>query len=173
MAKEQNSQITTQKVVEDLKKNFGEAILDVTTYADDTRVLVDTEKLMDINSWLKEEYRFIYLADIFGTDRFTSEDRFEVFYNLVSLKYQLRLFIYVRLPEEDPTILSATSVWRAAIWYEREVYDMFGIYFENHPDLRRIFMPEDFEYHPLRKEFPLLGIPGSIPLPSSTPDPED
>jgi len=173
MAEEQNSQITTQKVVEDLQQQFGEAILDIATHADDTRVLVDTPKLMEINSWLKQEYRFIYLSDIFGTDRFTAEDRFEVFYNLVSLKYQLRLFIYVRLPEEDPSLPTATSVWRSANWYEREVYDMFGIYFENHPDLRRIFLPEDFKYHPLRKEFPLLGIPGSIDLPSSSPDPED
>ena len=109
---------------------------------------------MEINSWLKEEYRFIYLADIFGTDRFTSEDRFEVFYNLVSLKYQLRLFIYTRLPEEDPSLPSATSVWRAANWYEREVWDMFGITFAGHPHLTRILMPATWTGHPMRKDYP-------------------
>lgn len=173
MAEQQDNQVTKPQVVEALKKQFGDAILDVATHADDTRVLVDRERIMDINAWLKEEYRFIYLSDIFGTDRFTPEDRFEVFYNMISLKHQLRLFVYVRLPEENPTLPSATKVWRSANWYEREVYDMFGVWFENHPDLRRIYLPEDFEYHPLRKEFPLLGIPGSIQLPSSTPDTED
>jgi len=63
-----------------------------------------------------------------------------------------------------------TGIWPGANWKEREVYDMFGIRFENHPDLRRMYLPEDFQYYPLRKEFPLLGVPGSIPLPNTTPD---
>jgi NADH-quinone oxidoreductase subunit C len=67
---------------------------------------------------------------------------------------------------------SITDVWQSASWMEREVYDMFGVKFNNHPDFRRIFMPEDYNYYPLRKEFPLLGIPGSIELPNTTPDTE-
>jgi len=80
--------------------------------------------------------------------------------------------VKVWLEEEEPTVDSITDVWKAASWHERQVYDMFGVRFNNHPDMRRIYMPEDFDYYPLRKEFPLLGIPGSIDLPSSTPDTE-
>jgi NADH-quinone oxidoreductase subunit C len=67
--------------------------------------------------------------------------------------------------ESDCTIDTVSSVWQAANWHERETYDMYGIKFNNHPDLRRMYMPEEFEYHPLRKDFPLMGIPGSLPLP--------
>jgi len=162
-----------QKVVDGLKDSFESAVLDINQYRGDTIVRVDPEPIIDIGTYLKEEHRFIYLVDVFGTDRFTPDDRFEVIYNMISLRDQVRLFIKARLPEENPVIDSATKVWKAANWYEREVYDMFGIKFRGHPDLRRIFMPEDFEYHPLRKEFPLLGVPGSIQLPSSTPDPEE
>ncbi|HLR76625.1 MAG TPA: NADH-quinone oxidoreductase subunit C, partial [Balneolaceae bacterium] len=83
---------------------------------------------------------------------------------------QQRLFVKAWLDEENPEIESVTSVWKSAEWPERETYDLFGIRFKNHPDLRRMFMPEDYEYYPLRKEFPLLGIPGSIDLPNSTPE---
>lgn len=157
-------------VVEDLKSTFGEAILEADGHAGDTLVRVDLEQLLDICKYLKGQHRFIYLVDILGTDRFTSEDRFEVIYNMVSLRDQLRLFIKVRCPEEDPTVPSVTSIWPAANWNEREVYDMFGIRFDNHPDMRRVYLPQDFNYFPLRKEFPLLGIPGSIDLPSSLPE---
>ena len=105
-----------------------------------------------------------------AADRFTSEDRFEVIYNIISLKSQKRLFIKTRCSEENPTLPTSTSIWPAANWHEREAFDMFGIQFEGHPDMRRLFLPEDFDYYPLRKEFPLLGIPGSLPLPSTTPD---
>ena len=169
---EDTSQKTVESVVEDLKSTFGEAILSVDTYADDTRVRIAPEKLLEIGKYLKEEHRFIYMSDMFGADRFTEGDRFEVFYNLVSLKHHLRIFLNVWLPEEDPELPSVHEIWRASRWNERVVYDMFGIRFTGHPDLRRMYMPEDFEYHPLRKEFPLLGIPGSIQLPSSTPDTE-
>jgi NADH-quinone oxidoreductase subunit C len=90
----------------------------------------------------------------------------------LNLRDRVRLFLKIRCDEENPEVDSATPVWKAASWNEREVYDMFGIQFRNHPDHRRIFMPEDFEYYPLRKEFPLLGIPGSIELPSTTPETE-
>ena len=103
-------------------------------------------------------------------DRFTEEDRYEVFYNLVNFQSRKRLRLKVRVDEEDLAVPSVTDVWRAANWNEREAYDMLGIRFEGNPDLRRMYLPEDFEYHPLRKEFPLLGIPGTLPLPPQTPE---
>ncbi|MGC8654556.1 MAG: NADH-quinone oxidoreductase subunit C, partial [Candidatus Kryptoniota bacterium] len=78
-------------------------------------------------------------------------------------KYRIRLVVSV--DGTKPVCPSITSVYPAANWAEREAFDMYGIVFEGHPDLRRMYMPEDFEYYPLRKEFPLMGIPGSIPLP--------
>ena len=121
---------TLENVVDGLKDSFGDSFNEIEQYRGDTIVRVQPDPIVDICRYLKEEHRFIYLIDLFGTDRFTTEDRFEVVYNLISLRDRVRLFLKTRLPE-------------------------------------------DFDYHPLRKEFPLLGVPGSIELPSSTPDPEE
>jgi len=170
MALELNESL--QNVVDGLSESFTDELIEVYQSSGDTFVRIAPEANVDICRYLKDEHHFIYLVDVFGTDRFTSQDRFEVIYNLVSLRDQQRLFVKVWLPEENPEIESVTDLWPSANWYERQTYDMFGIQFTNHPDFRRIYMPEDFEYFPLRKEFPLLGIPGSIDLPSSTPDTE-
>jgi NADH-quinone oxidoreductase subunit C len=106
-------------------------------------------------------------------DRYTNSERFEVIYNLFCLRNPNRLLIKTRIEEDNPELPTATPIWPAANWHERETYDMFGITFKDHPDLRRIFLPEDFQYYPLRKEFPLLGVPGSLPLPNTTPDTEE
>lgn len=159
-----------QQIIDDLSGKFPDNFYDVYQSSGDTFVRVEAGSIVEICKYLKNEHDFIYLSDVFGSDRFTSEDRFEVIYNMVSLKDQIRLFVKTWLEESNPVIDSVTSVWGSANWYEREVYDMFGIRFNNHPDMRRIYMPEDYEYFPLRKEFPLLGIPGSIELPSTTPD---
>lgn len=163
---------TLQNVVDGLSEDFTDAFIEVYQSTGDTFIHVEAGAIVDICRYLKNEQHFIYLTDIFGIDRFTSEERFEVVYNMISLRDRERLFVKVRLPEEEPVVESVTDVWRSANWMEREVYDMFGVRFTNHPDFRRIYMPEDYEYFPLRKEFPLLGIPGSIPLPSTTPDTE-
>lgn len=161
-----------QKVIDGLTGSFPEKVVDVYQSSGDTFVRIEPEAITGVCSYLKEEQHFIYLADIFGTDRFTSEDRFEIVYNIVSLRDRIRLFVKAWLPEENPEVDTLTGIWEAANWFERQTYDMFGIRFKGHPDHRRIYMPEDFEYYPMRKEFPLLGIPGSIELPSSTPDSE-
>jgi NADH-quinone oxidoreductase subunit C len=164
--------VTVQEVADNLKEKFADNVLEVTNYQGDTLVRVDKDSIHDVCSYLKEQHRFIYLVDLFGTDRFTSHDRFEVIYNLLSLKHQIRIFIKIRIPEESPHVVTVTDIWTGANWNERETFDMFGIIFDGHPDLRRIFMPEDFKYYPLRKEFPLLGIPGSLELPGTTPNTE-
>lgn len=161
-----------QNVIDGLTEKFSDKVIDVYQSSGDTFVRVDAGAIVDVCEYLKKDQEFIYLADVFGTDRFTSEERFEVYYNMVCLKRQLRLFVKVWLEEEEPVVDSVTGVWESADWFEREVYDMFGVRFEGHPDLRRIYMPEDYRYFPMRKEFPLLGIPGSIELPNTTPDTE-
>lgn len=160
------------EVVSALKERFGEDVREVSLYANEHTVLVARERIVDVCSFLKKELGFTYFIDGGGIDRFVDEERYEVFYNLVSVKDKKRIRIKVRVEEDDMTVPSVTGIYRAADWNERECWDMFGIRFEGHPDLRRMYMPEDFEYHPLRKEFPLLGIPGSLPLPPQTPEGE-
>jgi NADH-quinone oxidoreductase subunit C len=159
-------------VIDGLTADFSDKVFDVYQSSGDTFVLIDASSNVEICKYLKEKHHFIYLGDVFGIDRYTSEDRFEIVYNLVNLRHRLRLFVKVRCSEERPEVETMCSVWESANWNEREVYDMFGIHFRNHPDLRRMFMPEDFRYFPLRKEFPLLGIPGSIELPATNPETE-
>ena len=123
------------------------------------------EKILEISKFLKNELNFDLLIDVFGVDRFTKDNRFELIYNIWSLENSYRIFMRVILDSKKPEIESVSSVWKTANWEEREAYDMFGINFVNHPDLRRMYMTEDFKFHPLRKDFPLMGIPGSIELP--------
>ena len=159
-----------QKTVDTLTNEFSDKLIEVYQSSGDTFIRVEADAIVDICRVMKEKLHYIYLSDVFGIDRYTSEERFEIVYNLLSLRDVTRVFLKVRCEEEKPEVESVTSVWPAASWFEREVFDMFGVNFTNHPDLRRIYLPEDFEYYPLRKEFPLLGIPGSIELPSTTPD---
>ena len=163
---------TLQTLVDGLTENFSDKLIEVYQSSGDTFIRVEADSIVEISKYLKEQQHFVFLCDVFGNDRYTSDERFEVVYNLMNLRTQTRVFIKVRVEEENPSLESVSSVWKAAGWNEREVYDMFGVRFENHPDLRRIFMPEDFEYFPMRKEFPLLGIPGSLELPNTTPDTE-
>lgn len=159
-----------QQTVDSLTSKFSNDIIEVYQSSGDTFIRIEATSLLAISTYLKEDLHYTYLSDVFGIDRYTSDERFEVVYNLLSLKHQTRIFVKVRCEEENPELESVTSIWASAGWNEREVFDMFGIHFNNHPDLRRIFLPEDFQYFPLRKEFPLLGIPGSIELPSTTPE---
>jgi NADH-quinone oxidoreductase subunit C len=101
--------------------------------------------------------RFSFLSDITTLDRFTIEPRFEVNYHLLSLDRRERVRLKVRLSGSDPSIHSVTTIWPTANWHERENFDLFGIRFEGHPDLRRILMPDDWEGYPLRKDYPVEG----------------
>lgn len=160
------------EVLEALEDHFGEVITGVTEYASEQTVFVKKNAIVDVLRYIKEELGYRYFSDMGSIDRFTEEERFELYYSLVSMKTKRRLRVKVRVEEDDPTVPSVTGVYRAAGWHEREAWDMMGIRFDGHKDLRRIFLPEDFEYHPARKEFPTLGIPGSLPLPPQVNDGE-
>lgn len=101
--------------------------------------------------------RYNFLSDLTCVDWYPSEPRFEIVYHLLSIPRKARLRVKVRLTGDDPHLESVTPVWAAANFFEREVFDLFGIYFEGHPYLRRILMPEDWEGHPLRKDYPVEG----------------
>jgi NADH-quinone oxidoreductase subunit C len=158
------------ELVEALQTRFGDAVTEVTTYAGEFTVYIHRGSIAEVCHYLKEEQGFTYFSDMGSIDRFTEEDRFEVFYSLVNIAKKARLRLKVRVDETDPVIPTVTGVYGAARWHEREAWDMMGVRFEGHPDLRRMFLPEDFEYHPARKEFPILGIPGSLPLPPNVND---
>jgi|SRR5579872_1436726 len=104
-----------------------------------------------------EENPFDFLSDVTCVDWYPAEPRFEVVYHLLSIPQKDRVRLKVKLSGDDPSIESVTSVWPAANFFEREVFDLFGVRFQGHPYLRRILMPEDWEGHPLRKDYPVEG----------------
>jgi NADH-quinone oxidoreductase subunit C len=118
---------------------------------------VSPEKIVEVCRSLKDERRFVRLADLTAVDWHPAEPRFEVVYHLHSVERNERLRLKCRLAGDAAEIDSVTSVWRSANWHEREVFDLFGIVFRGHPDLRRIMLPEDWEGHPLRKDYPVYG----------------
>jgi NADH-quinone oxidoreductase subunit C len=114
-------------------------------------------RIVEVCDRLKYPQGFIRLSAVTAVDWYPADPRFEVTYLLHSLEKNARLRLKCRVSEVEPEIDSVTGVWRAANWYEREVFDLFGIRFRQHPDLRRILMPEDWEGHPLRKDYPVHG----------------
>jgi len=155
--------------LEKIKSAQEQNIIEVKEYAGEVTFIVKLQGLHSFLSDLKTQQGFDYLVDIVATDLYEDGDRFEISYNVYNLSTNSRLRIKTKLPEEKPEVPTVTDIWPSANWYEREQYDMLGIIFVGHPDLRRIYMPEDFEYFPLRKEFPLIGIPGSIQIPEKDP----
>ncbi len=114
-------------------------------------------KIVAVCEFLKSSEKFERLSTITGVDRYPAEPRFEVVYHLHSVERNQRLRLKCRLSGSDPAIDSVTPVWRSANWYERETFDLYGVRFRNHPDLRRIMLPEEYEGHPLRKDYPVTG----------------
>jgi NADH-quinone oxidoreductase subunit C len=133
-------------------------VSDVAEGHGEVTVTVPRESIVDACAFLKGEHDFDMLADLCGVDRGPEEDpRFEVNYHLFSTQHYSRLRLKVLLSEDDAKVTTVTSVWKTADWHERETYDLVGVVFEGHPDLRRILLPSDFDGHALRKDYPLRG----------------
>ncbi len=149
------------KVREFLKKNFEDAIIREHNFRNQQSFFIKKEYLYDICRALNTapELEFVFLSDICSLDWLgdieEKEGRFEVIYNLYSLKSKYRLLLKVRLPESEPAIDTVTTIWQGANWMEREVFDLMGIVFIGHPDLRKIVTPDELEGYPLRKDYPL------------------
>src|ERR1035441_7547120 len=120
-------------------------------------ISIASEKIVSVCGFLKYDQGFVRLSTVTGVDWYPAEPRFEVVYHLHSLSRNARVRVKCKLRGENPEIDSVTGVWRSANWYERETFDLFGIRFRNHPDLTRIMLPEDWEGHPLRKDYPVTG----------------
>jgi len=145
-----------------IAEKFGPEGLAAEEHAGQHRLIVPKSKLLDILTFLKHDpdLRFDYLMDVHGQDYLHfrgAKHRFCVVYHVLSHKFNRRLWLKVMLDEPDLKLPSVQPIWKGADWMEREVYDMFGIVFEGHPDLRRILMPKGFTDYPLRKDYPLTG----------------
>jgi len=146
-----------------IEEKFASSVLGTSTTAGQVGVMLTKGKIKDICLFLRDEpsLKMDHLADLTAVDfsRYPGDTglRFEVVYNLISTVHRHRIRLKVRVPEEDPSIDSVSSIWQTANWHERETYDLMGIKFDGHPDLRRILLPGDWEGHPLRKEYPLKG----------------
>ena len=143
-------------VLRKLVEKFGDAVVSTHSAFGDDTALVRREKLVEICAFLRDDPELLFdlAMDLTGVDYLGEVPRFEVVTHLYSLEKKHRVRIKVRLHEEDPTIDSVASVWPGMNWYEREAYDMYGIVFRNHPNLKRILMYEGFVGHPLRKDYP-------------------
>lgn len=138
------------------KLDFPEGLVERTAvFREEVTLYTAREKLLDLLTYLKNEQQFNMLSDVTCTDYLPKSPRFGMIYQLYSISRNLRVRVKVMLPESDPKIISACSLYASANWLEREVYDLMGIVFTEHPDLRRILMPLGYEGHPLRKEVPV------------------
>lgn len=144
--------------VESLKSANPAWVLDVKDALGEVTVTVPRDAVVDVCIHLRDNESFDMLADLCGSDRGPEEDpRFEVNYHLFSTIHHNRLRIKTLLSEDDAKVKTVTTVWKTANWHERETFDLVGVVFEGHPDLRRILLPSDFDGHALRKDYPLRG----------------
>jgi NADH-quinone oxidoreductase subunit C len=146
--------------VEALRAAHADALLDVHTFRNETTLIVDPAQLVTVMHYLRDTAGLIYnfLSDISAVDYYpdyTRPGRFAVAYHLYSMLYNRRVRVKVYLPEEAPKVPSVVNVWPVANWLEREAHDMMGIEFDGHPDLRRLLMPDDWQGHPQRRDYPL------------------
>ena len=144
--------------VEKLRAHNGAWVADVKDALGEVTVTVPREHITEACAFLKAEHQFDMLADLCGADRGPEEDpRFEVNYHHFSTVHHNRLRLKVVVSEDDAHIPTVVPVWKTANWHERETYDMIGVIFDGHPDLRRILLPSDFDGHAIRKDYPLRG----------------
>jgi NADH-quinone oxidoreductase subunit C len=148
------------QIADKLKERFPEEVLDVREFRGQVSVTVRKGRILDICRFLHDDPDLYldYLIDLCGVDYLgKKENRFEVVYHLYSIRHRHALRLKAEVPENDARIDSVMQVWIGVNWHERECYDMLGIVFAGHPDLRRVLLPEDWEGYPLRKDYPLKG----------------
>lgn len=145
-----------QKVIEALQEKFPKAVVELSAQFGDDTLVIQKDALLEIMDFIYQKpYEFTMLLDLTCVDYMGETPRYQMVYHVSSLAHNLRLRLKAAVEEGDLTIDSLTGRWKNANWLEREVYDMFGIRFNRHPDMRRLFMYEGFEGHPLRKDYPL------------------
>jgi len=155
--------MTRQELLPSLEKSLGEKIQNKTEFRGETTYVVAPTDLREIAKFCRYELSFDYLIDITSIDNFGEEPRFEIVYELYSMPLAIHLRFKLKISEEVGVVDTVSDIWPTANWHEREIYDMMGIKFNGHPDLRRILMWDGYPFFPLRKEFPLEGLPSEMP----------
>lgn len=147
-----------------LQARFGDLLPERTEFRGEiTLVVTDAEHIAEICAFAKKELGFDFLVDVTSVDNYGADPRWTIAYELYGVSHRCYLRLKVNVSEEKSELPTVTCVWRTADWHEREIYDMMGVRFRAHPDLRRIIMWEGYPYHPLRKDFPLGGKPTELP----------
>ncbi len=158
--------ITAVSTVEMVRKKFPQAIVETVEFRGEQTIVLKPEHLVAVCNYLHKNLQYTFLSTVTAVDWFERVPRYDVVYHLLSIPHRSELRLKVRVGERGagadlsqlPSVPTVVGVWPSANWYEREVYDLFGITFTGHPDLRRILMPMDWTTHPLRKDYPLSGF---------------
>ena len=155
--------MTSQELLDLFSKSFGKKIQNKTEFRGETSFTIAAGDLHEMAKFCRDELSFDYLLDITSIDNFGEDPRFEIVYHLYSMPHGVHLRLKLRVPEELGAVDTISDIWPTANWHEREAYDMMGIKFNGHLDLRRILMWDGYPYFPLRKDFPLEGLPSEMP----------
>jgi NADH-quinone oxidoreductase subunit C len=156
--------MSAREHAQQLKARFGDLISEPEEFrAEITVQVADAARIAEVCQFAKKELGFDYLVDVSSIDNYGTDPRWTVVYELYGYGHHCHLRLKTDVSEEKSELPTVTTVWRTADWHEREVYDMMGIKFSGHPDLRRILMWEGYPYYPLRKDFPLAGKPSVVP----------
>src|ERR1700730_2110254 len=153
--------ITAASTVTLVREKFPQAVVEVVEFRDEQTIVLDPAYLTSVCAYLHKSLQYNFLSTVTAVDWPERAPRFDVVYQLLSLPHQCDVRLKVRVGnkgEEHPSVRSVCAIWPGANWYEREIYDLFGITFAGHPDLRRILMPNDWTTYPLRKDYPLRGF---------------
>jgi NADH-quinone oxidoreductase subunit C len=155
--------MTSQDIFDSLSKAFSEKLQNKTEFRGEMTYAISASDLRDIARFCYDQLSFDYLLDITSIDNFGEEPRFAIVYHLYSMPHAAHLRLKLQVSEEANAVDTVSNIWPTANWHEREIYDMMGIKFNGHPDLRRILMWDGYPYFPLRKDFPLAGLPSDMP----------
>jgi NADH-quinone oxidoreductase subunit C len=154
--------MTGPDLIPSLTTRLGDKLQEKVEFRGETTLVIPLSDLREVMKLCHDQFSFDYLLDISSVDNFGEDPRFEMVYELYSMTLSVHLRLKVRVSEEEE-VSTISDIWPTANWHEREVFDMMGIRFANHPDLRRILMWDGYPYFPLRKEFPLEGLPSNMP----------
>jgi NADH-quinone oxidoreductase subunit C len=152
-----------QEIFDSLGQAFGEKLQLKTEFRGETTYAIASTDLREIAKFCCAQLSFDYLLDITSIDNFGEEPRFDIVYHLYSMPHGANLRLKLKLSEEAGALDTVSDIWPTADWHEREIYDMMGIKFNGHLDLRRILMWDGYPFFPLRKDFPLAGLPSDMP----------
>jgi NADH-quinone oxidoreductase subunit C len=155
--------MTAQELFDSLERSLAEKLQQRIEFRSERTYTISKHDLRDIAKFSRDDLSFDYLLDITSIDNFGEEPRFEIVYHLYSMPHAVHLRLKLKLSEEVGALDTVSDIWPTANWHEREIYDMMGMKFNGHPDLRRILMWDGYPFFPLRKDFPLAGLTSDMP----------